>query len=214
MWLIFVSIFKSRLANGTQYAPYLLCGVLVTTFLTQGLLQSAESISNGAKLFLKIRVDPKLFCVSNVLSNAVNFHLGLVALALVTWISGAAISMLFPLVFIVGISLTLLTIGAGLIFSILFIRFDDIKYIVTVLLQLLTYVTPVFYPKEVLGSHARFLISLNPLTSFLDVFRFVFNGTEVATGLDWIYMLTFSISVFIIGILIFRKHWGNTVVML
>jgi ABC-2 type transport system permease protein len=214
MWLVFVSFFRSTLANGTQYAPYLLCGVLAITFFSQGLLHSAESIASGSKIFLKIRVDPKIFCASNVISNAVNFNLGLFALVLVSLLSGATLSRLFPLVFFVVISLTMLTIGLGLICAILFIRFDDFKYIVTVLLQLLTYVTPVFYPKDVLGSHARFLISLNPLTSFLDVFRHVINGTEVATALDWIYMLTFSTLMFIFGIFFFRKFWAKTVVML
>jgi len=214
LWAVFVSIFKTKLSNDTQFAPYLLAGVLTITFFNQGLLQAAESVSSSAKLFLKIRVDPRLFCISNSLSNAVNFFFGILALVLVTFISGAEISVFFPLVFFVGLSLTLLTTGFGLIFSILFIRFDDFKYIITILLQLLNYLTPVFYPKEMLNPSVRLLVSLNPLSSFLDVFRHVFNGTETATSLDWTYMFGSSILVFSAGIFLFRRFWASTVVML
>jgi ABC-2 type transport system permease protein len=214
LWVVFVSIFKSSLINGTQFAPYLLAGVLTIALFNQGALQGAESISSGTKLFLKIRVDPRLFCVSNVLANAVNFFLGIIALALVSWISGASISGRFLLVIFVGISLIILTIGFGLILSILFIRFDDSKYIISILLQLLTYLTPVFYPKEMLSPEIKLLVSLNPLSSHLDVFRNVFNGTEIATGFDWAYMFGTSTLVFVLGSFIFKKCWTGTVVMI
>lgn len=214
LWAVFVSIFKARLINGTQFAPYLLAGVLTITFFSQGLMQASESISNGTRIFLKIRVDPRLFCISNVLSNAFNFFLGILALALVSWISGAPISIKFPLVLIVGFCLTLMTFGFSLIFAILFIRFNDIKYIVTILLQLLTYITPVFYPKDMLNPQMKFVVSVNPLSSFLDVFRNAFNGTEVSTFFDWAYMCGSSLSIFIIGLIFFRKYWKRTVVML
>ena len=214
LWLVFVSIFKARLVNGTQFAPYLLAGVLTITFINQGIMQAAESISNGGRLFLKIRVDPRLFCVSNVLANAVNFFLGIIALAFVSLVSGASITIGFILVILVGFCLTILTVGLGLILSILFIRFDDVKYIVSILLQLLTYMTPVFYPKDALSPHVKLLVSLNPLSSILDVFRHVFNGTEVATVFDWTYMFVSSIGAFVVGILVFKKFWGRTVLML
>jgi ABC-2 type transport system permease protein len=214
LWAVFVSIFKASLINGTQFAPYLLAGVLTITFFNQGLLQGAESVSNGSRLFLKIRVDPRLFCVSKVLSNAFNFFLGSIALAIVSWVSGANVSMKFPLIIFVGFCLTVMTIGFSMIFSVLFIRFDDIKYIVTILLQLLTYMTPVFYPKQMLNTQMEFIVSLNPLSSFLDVFRNVFNGTEVATVFDWAYMFGSSTFAFIIGVIIFKKYWMRTVIML
>jgi ABC-type polysaccharide/polyol phosphate export permease len=212
--MVFVSVFKSSLKNGTQYAPYLLAGVLLLTFFTQGLMQAADSISNGRGIFMKIRVDARLFCLSKVLSNLVNFFMGIIALLLITIFSGGSITPRLPLVLLVGFSLSVFTFGLSLIFSILFIRFDDVKYITTILLQLLTYLTPVFYPKEILSPNLRFFIAVNPLSSFLDVFRNVVNGTEIATIFDWAYMFTSSVLAFLIGIFVFQKLWVKTVVMM
>ena len=214
LWVVFVSVFKSRLSDGTQFAPYLLAGVITITFFNQGFLQGAEAISNSGALFLKVRTNPQLFTIASVLSNAVNFGFGLIALGIVSLASGAEISTKFPLVFFVCVCLIMLTTGLGLLFGNLFVKYDDLKYIVTVLLQLLVYLTPVFYPKEMLGQSTRFMITLNPLTSYLDIFRFVFNGTEVATTFDWAYMFGSSILSLLIGMYVFRKTWANTVVML
>jgi ABC-type polysaccharide/polyol phosphate export permease len=214
MWVVFVSIFKSKLSNGTQFAPYLLAGVLTITFFNQGLMQSAEAISTGSSLFLKIRVKPEIFSLASSLSNASNFFLGLFALVVVSWISKAPIALSALLVIFVGLSLTLLTTGLGLMLGNLFIRFDDSKYIVTILIQLLSYLTPVFYPKEILSPTVRLIVSLNPLTSYLDVFRNLFNGTEVATTFDWTYMIFSSVFVFAMGIYLFNRNWSKSVVML
>jgi ABC-2 type transport system permease protein len=214
LWIVFVSIFKSRLANGTQFAPYLVAGVLTITFFNQGFLQSAESISNSSALFLKIRVKPQVFALATSLSNAVNFLFGIFALLLVSWISKAEMSVFAPLFILVALSLVLLTTGLGLIVGNLFIRFNDTKYIVTILLQLLTYMTPVFYPKEALGPVIKIIISINPLTSYLDVFRHVMNSTEIATVFDWFYMFGSAIFIFLAGLYLFNKSWPKTVVMM
>ncbi len=214
LWIVFVSIFKSKLEGGTQFAPFLLAGVLTITFFNQGLIQAAESISNGSRLFLKVKTDARLFVLASVISNAVNFFFGIFALVIVSIISRSTISGKFPLVILVGVSLILLTTGLGLIFGNLFIRFDDTKYIVTILLQLLTYLTPVFYPKEILTGWVKVIVEINPLTSYLDVFRHVINGTENATFFDWTYMFTSAFAGILIGLLVFKNQWTKNVVMM
>jgi ABC-2 type transport system permease protein/lipopolysaccharide transport system permease protein len=214
LWVVFVSIFKSELANGTQFAPYLLAGVLLINFFNQGVLQAAESLSNGGGLFLKIRVDPIFVLFANTLSNLVNFLFGLFALVIVSLISKSKISYEFPLILFLALMLTLLITGTGLLLANFFVRFNDLKYIVTVALQILTYLTPIFYPKEMLGDKVRIIVNLNPLTSYLDIFRKLSNGTEIATNTDWFYMVISSLLIFLLGFTVFRKTWKSTVVMM
>jgi ABC-2 type transport system permease protein len=45
LWFVFVYIFRPMLPDDTQFAPYLLAGVLTITFFTQGLTMAADSIS-------------------------------------------------------------------------------------------------------------------------------------------------------------------------
>ena len=104
--------------------------------------------------------------------------------------------------------------GLGLMTAILFIKFDDSRNIVNILVQLLTYLTPVFYPKDILGKNVERVVSLNPLSSYLDIFRSVFTDTGVATTFDWLYMFGTAFGSLFLGIFIFNRYWHKTVVMM
>jgi ABC-type polysaccharide/polyol phosphate export permease len=214
LWFIFVYIFRPKLPDDTQFAPYLLAGVLTITFFTQGLSLAADSIANGAPILQKIYVPPQVFALAAAFSSAANFFFGLFALSFVTLITGDGFSLLFPLTAVVMLCMLMLVTGLGLMTAILYIRFDDTRNLVVILLSLMTYITPIFYPKEILKPIVRQVVSLNPVTSYLDVFRFVFASTGSATTFDWIYMFVTAIVALLLGIHIFSKMWPKSVVMM
>jgi ABC-type polysaccharide/polyol phosphate export permease len=214
LWVVFFSSFKSQSNDGTEFAPYLLAGVITVTFFNQGLMQATELIANGTGIFLKIRVNPQLFVIANLIVNAMNFYLGVIALAFVSWVTHSQIQDTFLLVFLVGFLLLLMTMGLSLILANVYVRYRDSRFITVIILQLLTYLTPVFYTREILSDRVSTLISINPLTSFLDVFRNVFSGTVTVTTFDWAYMFISSILVFAIGLRVFKRNWPSTMVMM
>ena len=214
LWIVFVHIFRAKLADGAQFAPYVLAGVLLMTFFNQAFMQATDSIASGMGILQKIYVRPHIFAFASAISNSINFILGMFALTFVTFLVGEGISLFAPLVFLVIACMLGLTIGLSLMASILFIRFDDSKNMVAMILQLLFYLTPVFYPKDILSANIRLIVSLNPLSSYLDIFRFVFANTGKATLFDWIYMFSSSAIVLLVGLTIFKKAWAKTVVMM
>jgi ABC-type polysaccharide/polyol phosphate export permease len=214
LWIVFSYIFASRLPNGQQFAPYLMAGILLNTFFNQGLMQAAESIAGNGGVLTKIYIPPQIFAVSSALAGLVNFFIGLIPLAIVVFISGQTLAWTLPLVMFVGFCLALLTAGLGLALSIVFIRFDDTRNIIAVLLMMLFYLTPVFYPVTALNPTLQKIVKINPITSYLDIFRWAFSNNSVATLNDWIYMLTTSIFSLLIGIYVFKKYWPRTVAML
>jgi ABC-type polysaccharide/polyol phosphate export permease len=72
----------------------------------------------------------------------------------------------------------------------------------------------VFYPKDILNETVRLIVSLNPLSSYLDIFRFVFADTGKATLFDWVYMFSSSTIVLVLGLVIFKRAWAKSVVMM
>ena len=166
LWVVFSFVFASRLPGTQQYAPYLMAGILLITFFSQGVTISAESIASNGSVLTKIYVPPQVFPISTSLAGLVNFFIGMIPLALVCFISGQPVAWTMPLVLIVGVCLALLTAGIGLTLSILYIRFDDARNIVTVLLMMLMYFTPVFYPLSILSARLQKIVALTPLTSY------------------------------------------------
>jgi ABC-type polysaccharide/polyol phosphate export permease len=191
-----------------------MAGIVLNSFFNQGLMISAESIASNAGVLTKIYVPPQIFPISVALAGLVNFFIGLIPLAIVVYISGQSIALTFPLVIFVGFFLALLVAGLGLSLSLLFIRFDDTRNIVNVLLMILTYFTPIFYPISVLSPRLQEIIVLNPLTSYLDCFRWAFSNNASATLNDWLYMGIAGTLAIVVGTFVFRKFWPRTVAML
>jgi ABC-type polysaccharide/polyol phosphate export permease len=214
LWFVFINIFSARLPDGTEFAPYLLAGVLLITFFIQGFNQAADSIAQGSGILMKIYVPPQVFAFAGALSNAVNFCFGLFALAFVSYITAAGVALSFPLTILVIFFMLIYITGLGLLVSIAYVRYDDTRSIFAILISFMMYLSPIFYPKEILSGAMLEVVNANPLTSFLDVFRYVFSGTGSASWADWAYMAGISVTVLFIGIRSFAKAWPRTVVMM
>ena len=214
LWWVFSFIFASRLPDGTQFAPYLMAGVLIITFINQGIQSAAEAIAGNGSILTKVYVRPQIFTISSALASLVNFAIGMLPFILVVYISGQHIVWTFPLVFVVGFFLALMIAGIGLMFSILYIRFDDARNIVALLLMLLTYLTPIFYPINILNENMQNVVNANPFTSYVNCIRWAASNNSEATLTNWIVVILTGLITPIIGSLVFKKFWPRTVAML
>jgi ABC-type polysaccharide/polyol phosphate export permease len=214
LWWVFSFIFASRLPDGTQFAPYLMAGVLVLTFINQGIQSAADAIAGNGSILTKVYVRPQIFTISSALASLVNFAIGMLPFIVVVYISGQHIVWTFPLVFVVGFFLALMIAGIGLMFSILYIRFDDARNIVALLLMILTYLTPIFYPINVLSERMQDVVNSNPFTSYLNCIRWAASNNSEATLTNWIVVILTGLITPVIGSLIFKKFWPRTVAML
>jgi ABC-2 type transport system permease protein len=214
LWIVFSFVFASRLPSGQQYAPFLMAGILLNTFFQQGLMASAESIAGNGGILTKIYIPPQIFAVSAALAAMVNFLIGFLPLSIVVVISGQNISIWLPVSIVVALFMAIFVAGIGLILSILFIRFDDSRSIVAVLLMITVYLTPIFYPVSILNSTMQNIVRLNPITSYLEIFRWAFSNNASPSGRDWFFMVVTSLASISLGTFFFNKKWPKTVAML
>jgi ABC-type polysaccharide/polyol phosphate export permease len=211
LFYVFNTVFRARMPDGTSFLPYLLSGVLIITFFSQGLTAAADSIAAGAGILTKVYVRPEIFAFSATISSAINFCIGLIPLTAVLLISGKYPGLKSPLVLVVIFCMIMLTTGLGLLVAIAYINFDDSRSLIQIVLLMLTYMTPVFYPISVLGPNTLEVIKLNPLTSVLIVFRNVFGGNG-GTGINmWLYMIGTSTITLLIGLFVFNRMWPKVV---
>jgi len=214
MYFVFATIFKSKLPDGSPFLPYLLSGVLLITFFNQGLTMGADSIATGAGILTKVYIRPEIFAASASISSAVNFTIGLVPMTVLLVIYHKTPTWHFPLVIIMILCMILFTTGLSLLLSIAYINFDDSRSLINIFLLAVQYLTPIFYPLSILGPHTRDVIQLNPLTSFLQIFRREFGNGGVSTSLNWEIMIGCSLIAFFGGFYIFCKRWPKLVAKL
>ena len=214
MFYVFNTVFKSRLPDGAPFLPYLLSGVLLVSLFNQGLTMGADAIASGAGVLTKVYVRPEIFAASASISSAINFIIGLVPLTIVLAFYHKTPTWRFPLVLIIILCMTLFTTGLSLLLAIAYVNFDDSRSLINIFLMALQYMTPIFYPISALGPHTRAVIVLNPLTSFLEIFRREIGNGAVSTARNWEIMLGCSFLAFIGGFYVFSKRWPKVVAKL
>ncbi|MDO5848649.1 MAG: ABC transporter permease [Methanobrevibacter sp.] len=201
--IVFSFIFGKTIKN---FPVYLLCGKLLFDFFAAGTNGAMNSIKGNAAIIKKIYVPKYMFSVGIICSEFVNFLISLVVLVAVMIVTKAPFywSLIYapiPIFFLV-----ILIFGVGLILATATTFFTDIKYLYGVLVMLLAYMTPIFYPISIIPKQFIFFFKLNPLyaavTSFRDI---VLNGTFPGTG-TLLYLIASSIVSLIIGIYVFRKY--------
>jgi ABC-type polysaccharide/polyol phosphate export permease len=173
--IVFSSIFKFDVEN---FPLYVLSGQVIFNFFNESTTSAMTSILNSASLVKKIYVPKYLFVFSRIISSTINLMAAFTALILVMLVTRVELHWtvflsFFPLLMVVFFSL-----GVGMLLSALTVKFRDIMHLYSVFTTGLLYLTPVIYPMSILPNTIRFLVTLNPLTNYLMMFRgLVFDRT-------------------------------------
>ena len=152
---------KSKSAE--PYFLFLFCGILPWTWFAASLLESSGVVIGGGNLIKKVLFPAEVLPVVTVLANLVHFLLGLPILLVFLAVTGhlTATALLLPLPLLVQLVLTL---GLALALSALTVHFRDIQNILSHVLHLWFFATPVLYLYADAPSRLRSLLRLNPMT--------------------------------------------------
>ena len=102
--------------------------------------------------------------------------------------------------------LLVLTMGVGLILATATTFFTDIKYLYGVLVMLLSFMTPLFYPIDIIPQQFLFAYKLNPLYSAVECFRNIILGGTFPDTWPFVFLIVTSIISLIIGVYVFFKY--------
>jgi ABC-type polysaccharide/polyol phosphate export permease len=214
MWLVFSQLFR-RISENIPFIVYLLSGILlVSTFFVQGVLAAGSSLLSGSGILSKIRVPGEVFAFTAGLAAMANFLLGLIPLLVIMALTGTAIPWTVLLVPIPTFAMLCFVTGFGMLLAAAAVHFYDVLDFSRVLLTLSIWLVPTFYPLEMIPEEFQFIIKINPLFSYLEVFRgFVYRG-EFAPAWNFAYMIGTALFMLAIGVWVFSKSWRQMVVKL
>lgn len=166
--LVFSTAFRLPVDN---YPVYALSGILFWNFFQQSIVASMNSLRGNALILQKLPVPSAVFPIATVVSGVVNLLLALVPLGLILAVTGHPLR---PALLFLPVSIllaALFTLGAGLLLSPLAVLFHDVVELISVVLTLVMYLTPIFYPMSIVPENLRFAVRFNPVRSILEVFR-------------------------------------------
>jgi lipopolysaccharide transport system permease protein len=206
--LIFTILF-GRVAripsDGIPYTLFAYSGVLVWIFFSASITGAASSMVNNATLIRKIYFPRVAIPLASILAYLLDLVVGLVIL--IGMMSYYKIAptwhvLLWPLLLF---QLMVLSLGFGLIFAALNVRYRDIKHAVPFIVQIWMYLTPIIYPSNVLPARYRALIALNPVSGIVEAMRSVLFGIPMPDPRFLESSLVMTVFILVIGLTYFRS---------
>ena len=211
MWLIFSQIFERQAREEIPFIVYLLSGLTLVNFFSQGVVSSGASIVSSRGIITKVFVPPEIFSFSASVSSGVNFLIMMIPLLGLQLLTGVGIPWTVFLVVIPAIFLLATVAGLGLALASLAVHFYDVLEMTKVLAMLMTWMVPTFYTEEMIPDRFWPIIQANPLYSYLVVFRgFVFGG-EFAPWWNFVVMFGFTAFSLALGAWVFSRSWKTVV---
>jgi homopolymeric O-antigen transport system permease protein len=172
MMIVFTLVFAQFLRFPIQhFAVYFLCAFLLWNFFSQTTSWSTACFMGYAPLLRKIYLPKTVLILATVLSGLVNLLLSLVPLALIMVVVGHPFSASIAFIPVPLLLTALFALGLSLILAPLCVMFADISQIYQVVLVAWMYLTPIFYPVEIIPAEYRILVDANPMTYFVEAFR-------------------------------------------
>jgi ABC-type polysaccharide/polyol phosphate export permease len=185
LWMVFSHVFRFAVP-GVPYVVFVLAGVLLFNCFRQTLLGTAASMFIHADVLSKVRIAPAVFSVSTAGANSVTFGFTLVPLAIVMAIAGVAPNPLCPLIVVVALLLVGFAFGLGLALAPIVVRFPDTLDLLAIVVTMVGYLAPVFYPPEIVPEQFRWIEHLNPIYHFVTLFRDLLYGSGLGSGVSWL----------------------------
>jgi len=200
--IVFSKIMRIQIPN---YTMFLFTALIPWTFFTTTVSQGSFSVIASGNLLKKVYFPREIIPISVVTSNLVNFLISCVIMFTFILISGIGFSkyvIFFPIIVLIQY---LLLMGITLILSAVTVFVRDLEHIITVLLMVLLYGTPILYSMDMVPESIRRVISLNPMTPVISAYRDVlFYQVKPDIGQLGI-IFGVSIGLVIIGLIIFKR---------
>lgn len=200
---IFSTIFSKSIEN---FPVYFMAGRCVLDFFNAGTKSAMTSIKKNRGILQKIYVPRYIFALGSICSEFLNFLMSMIVMIAIMIATQAPFYPLSIFAIIPIATLFILIIGVGLILAIVCTKFTDIEYLYKIFTSLLTYACAIFYPISIVPQPVRGYMELNPIYGIIAQFReFVMFGRFPSKKI-MITSFVFSLIIFIIGVIIFRRN--------
>lgn len=205
--LIFTTIFFRFGSVQDLQIPYPLfsfSGFTLWLFISSAIMNCSNSLLNHSSLVTKVYFPRLVIPFSAVLATLVDLFFGFISLIFAMLIYGYYPRWSILMIPLILIPVILFSLGLGILTAAINVKYRDVKYILPFLVQLLFFISPVFYSLSMLPPDTIWLWQYNPVTGFLENFRALLFGLNLN-----LYSLTIaivsSVVIFLLSIFVFHR---------
>lgn len=178
---VFSVIFKAKFGdipndNKLAFALVMFSGMAIFNIFSESILTSCVIITGNPNYVKKVIFPLEILPVSQVLSSLILSMPWFLLLFVGTGFIGVPFTLSWTMLFLplTIIPLLLFTSGVAFFAASLSVYIRDLQYLVGVIMQILFFITPIFYPISGVPEKYRFILRLNPLSPIVEQTRELF----------------------------------------
>ena len=202
LYVVFSMVFQVDIPN---FPAYLFTGLIVYGWFQTSLNFATGAVVANRELVRRPGVPVVILPIVTVASNLVHFVLSLpilIGLLLVSRVEIAAPALLLPALIAIEF---LLIVAFAYPVATLSVWFRDLQHVLRIALQLLFYLTPVFYDTAAAPAALQWFFRINPLAHMVDAFRAVLMRAEIPDLRSVLYLILLSTALLVFGVFWFRR---------
>ena len=208
IYLVFTIMMKQ---SGPHHGLFILLGIILWDYFGQATSAGMMGFIGNYQMIRKVHL-PRVVLIAAAVSAA---FIGLLFNLIVFFVFALfdGIEWHFRMLWFLPLllALYLLTLGIGLILSIIVVKVRDMISLWEVAIQLGFWVTPIIYPRSIVPSYLRTYMFLNPMSGILTYSRYLLVGIGGLTKIGYAYDLLISLGFFVLGWVIFKWKEGAMV---
>jgi lipopolysaccharide transport system permease protein len=203
---VFSHVLRVRLGGSgtTGFALYLFCGMLPWLAFAEGVTRSASVILEQAPLIRKVVFPSEILPAYVVVSALVTEGVGLAILLAAVALSQGLGWTLAALPVVVALQL-LFTLGVAWLLASLNVFLRDIGQGLGLVMTLWMFLTPIFYPPEMIPARFRWLLELNPLYHVVQAYRDLVLDQRLPAPAQIAFLAVVALATFVLGYGVFRR---------
>lgn len=208
---VFGVVFKARWGieslqdNRAAFPLIMFCGMAVFNVFSESVNTSTNVVVTNPGYVKKVVFPLELLPFCNVLTSLI-FGLAWFALLFIgTVFFLEQISWTMLLLPVTLLPLLLLSAGVSFFVASLGVYIRDTQQLVAIVIQMLFFMTPIFYPVSLVPEKLRWVLTLNPLTTIVEQTRVLFLYGQAPDPASCFKVLVVSLVVFQLGLAWFVK---------
>lgn len=208
---VFSTIFSSDMGN---FPVYLMSGIILFNYFSESTNLGLSAIVGNSALITKVYMPKVIYPLSKVISSAINLCISFIPLLLVMIITGVPFQKSLLLLPVVVVFLLMFSFGMSLLLSAMNVFFRDTQFLWGVVLTMLNFLTPVFYPESIIPAQFQTIYHMNPMYQILFFMRSIVIGGVSPHPITYLYCLVATVVPLLLGLWIFRKNQDRFVLYL
>lgn len=197
--------------DGLPQPLFYLAGIVLWQYFSDCINKTSATFTTNQHIFGKVYFPRLISPLSNVVSNLLRMGIQFLLFVFVyvyyiiigVGVAPNIYALLLPVLIMM---LAGLSLGFGIIISSMTTKYRDLTILFTFVVQLWMYATPVIFPMSTITNETlRLAMSLNPLTSIFEAFKYGMLGVGEFSWRQLGYSLGFMVVLLAIGIVVFNK---------